>query len=150
MKNGKQVEKKAVNMFNKDNLDLFVDKDSSINDNSSNEREIYQEEKDKIEEWKREEKLQNEKLLEVGKGIKIMGQNAKMIGNMIDTNQKMIEKTITQADNTDKGIKQSNKQLKEIMDKVGGPTNFCVDVILVIVCLGLIMVLYNLIKGGDK
>ena len=146
MKNGKPVEKKKVKIFDKDNLDLFVDTDSNKNGNNS-EREMYQEEKDKIEEWKKQEKLQDEKLLEVGKNVKIMGQNAKNIGKLIDTNQKMIDKTQQHADKTDSGIQQSNKQLKDIMDKVGGPTNFCVDVILVIVCLGLIMVLYNLIKG---
>lgn len=59
----------------------------------------------------------------------------------------MIDKTNNQADRTEAELKKSSKQLKEILDRVGGPTNFCVDVVLICICLGLCAVLYNIFKN---
>ncbi len=143
MKNGKIFDKKDIKKFDKNNLDIILD------DNLSREpeREMYDIEKDKIDEWKSEIKKQDEVLLDVGKDIKKLKINAKEIGKSIDLNEKMIKKTQSHADKTDVELKRSNKQLKEILEKVGGPANFCVDVVLVCVCLGLCAVLYNIIKS---
>jgi hypothetical protein len=114
------------------------------------EREMYQEEKDKLEEWKRVEAEQNDKLKDIHVGVKQMKVNAKEIGKAIDATAKNIDKTSAMAGKTEKNIEKSNKQLKEILDKVGGASNFCVDIILICVCLGLIAVLYNLIKNSTS
>ncbi len=142
MKNGKILEKKDVKIFDKNNLDIILDDNAR-----ATEREMYDVEKDKIDEWKSEIKKQDDVLLEVGKDIKKLKVNAKDISKSIDLNEKMIKKTQNHADKTDVELKRSNKQLKDILEKVGGPTNFCVDVVLVSVCLGLCAVLYNIIKS---
>ena len=74
-----------------------------------------------------------------------MKVHAKEIGKAIDQTAKNIDKTTMMADKTDKNIQKSNAQIKEILEKVGGPSNFCVDIVLICVCLGLCAVLYNLI-----
>jgi SYP7 family syntaxin len=111
---------------------------------------MYQEEKDKIEEWKKIEADQNDKLKDIHVGVKQMKVHAKEIGKAIDATSKNIDKTTNMADKTEKNIQKSNKQLKEILEKVGGASNFCVDIILICVCLGLIAVLYNLIKNSTS
>jgi hypothetical protein len=144
MKNGKLMDKKEIKKFDINNLDIIID-DPNIP--KASQREMYQEEKDKIEEWKIQQKLQDEKLSAAHQNIKVMAQNVTKIGEMIDLNQKMIDKTQSHADRTHAELKKSNKQLKDILEKVGGPTNFCVDVVLVCVCLGLCAVLYNILKN---
>ena len=146
MKNGKIVDnKKDIKKFDKNNLDIIINLDPNLK--GEPEREMYQEEKDKIGEWGNEINNQNEGLVEISQGIKGLKGKAREIGKAIDLNSKMIEKTQRHADKTDVELKKSNKQLKEILDIVGGPTNFCVDVVLVCVCLGLCAVLYNIIKS---
>jgi len=143
MKNGKIIEKKENKKFNKDNLDLILNESKT---SGEPEREMYDIEKNKIEDWKKEINKQDEVLMEVSLDIKKLRVNAKEIGKEIELNEKMIKKTQKHADKTDVELKRSNKQLKEILEKVGGPANFCVDVVLVCVCLGLCTVLYNIIK----
>jgi len=108
---------------------------------------MYQEEKDKIDEWKIQIKEQDKQLEDVAVDVKKLKLNAKDIERGIDNVGKNIAKTSNMAGKTENSLEKSNKKLKEILEKVGGPTNFCVDVILVCVCLGLIAVLYNLIKN---
>lgn len=144
MKNGKIFDKKQIKKLDKNNLDIILDDNKASREP---ERDMHDIEKDKIDEWKTEIKKQDDVLLDVGKDIKKLKLNAKEIGKAIDLNEKMIKKTQSHADKTDVELKRSNKQLKEILEKVGGPTNFCVDVVLVCLCLGLCAVLYNIIKS---
>ena len=133
-----------------------LDSDNAINDivnkrkDEGPEREMYQEEKDKIEEWKKIEAEQNDKLKDIHGGVKQMKVHAKEIGKQIDQTAKNIDKTNNMADKTDKNIQKSNKQIQENIEKVGGASNFCVDVILICVCLGLVAVLYNLIVNSGS
>lgn len=146
MKNGKIMEKpNHIKSFNKENLDIILD--SNNNALKAPERDLYKEEKDKISAWKSETHEQDQVLVEQLKPkLKILGNITKNIGQKLDLNEKMIDKTNKVADKTNQELKKSNKQLKIILEKVGGPTNFCVDVILVCVCLGLCAVLYNILK----
>lgn len=145
---GEKVKKKekVVNLEDEGAVDELINKKKSVEP----EREMYQEEKDKIEEWKKIEAEQNDKLKDIHGGVKQMKVHAKEIGKQIDQTAKNIDKTTNMADKTDKNIQKSNKQIKEILEKVGGPSNFCVDVILIFVCLGLCAVLYNLIANSGS
>lgn len=144
---GEKVERKKKPIVNLNDIES-MENIMNQNKNEAPEREMYQEEKDKIEEWRKIEADQNDKLKDIHGGVKQMKIHAKEIGKAIDQTAKNIDKTNNMADKTDKNIQKSNKQIKEILDKVGGASNFCVDVILVCVCLGLVAVLYNLIKSN--
>lgn len=115
--------------------------------NQEPQRELYAEEKAKMQKWAEDIDNQNNELDHARVGIDKLKVQVKNINKQIDQTGKSISKTDRMADNTNKNIQKSNKTLKEILEKVGGPTNFCVDVILVCVCLGLIAVLYNVIKS---
>jgi hypothetical protein len=146
---GERVEKKKKPVVNLDDDNAMEDMMNKRKDEGP-EREAYQEEKDKMEEWKKIEADQNEKLKDVHGGVKQMKIHAKEIGKAIDQTAKNIDKTTGMADKTGKNIEKSNKQIKEILEKVGGASNFCVDVILICVCLGLCFVLYNLIANSSS
>lgn len=141
-----RIKKQTVNLDDENAVDKMINRKQ----NEGPEREMYQEEKDKIEEWKKIEADQNEKLKDIHGGVKQMKINAKEIGKAIDNTAKNIDKTNNMADKTDKNIQKSNKQIKEILEKVGGASNFCVDIILICVCLGLCYVLYNLISNSTS
>ena len=128
---GEKVQKKKKEVVNLDDQDAV---DEMLRKKSSNEpeREAYQEEKDKIEEWKKVEAEQNDKLKDIHGGVKQMKVHAKEIGKAIDQTAKNIDKTTMMADKTDKNIQKSNAQIKEILEKVGGPSNFCVDIVLIL------------------
>ena len=100
-----------------------------------------------MEDWKKEIKDQDKDLAEIHNEVKVLNLKNKQIGQGIDLSGKAIDKTNRMADKTETNIVKSSKKLKEILDKVGGATNFCIDIVLVCVCLGLIVVLYNVIKG---
>lgn len=141
---GERVEKKKKDtVLDVDAVDGLLEKRKV----EGPEREMYQEEKDKIEEWKKIEAEQNEKLKDIHGGVKQMKIHAKEIGKQIDQTAKNIDKTNNMADKTNANIQKSNKQIKEILEKVGGASNFCVDVVLICVCLGLVAVLINLITN---
>ena len=109
-------EKKDIKKFDKNNLDIILD---DKNASKEPEREMYDIEKEKIDEWKSEIKKQDEILLDVGKDIKKLKINVKEISKSIDLNEKMIKKTQNKADGTESELKRSNKQLKDILEKVG-------------------------------
>ena len=108
---------------------------------------MYQDEKDKIDQWKTDIKEQDKQLEDVAVDVKKLKINTKDIERGIEKVGKNVSKTNNMAGKTETNLEKSNKKLKEILEKVGGPTNFCVDIVLVCVCLGLIAVLYNLIKN---
>merc|ERR1712032_1770713 len=144
---GEKSTKKKKTVANLDD-DNAIEELVNKRGNDAPEREMYQEERDKIEEWKKIEAEQSEKLKDVHVGVKQMKVHAKEIGKQIDQTAKNIDKTTNMADKTTTNIQKSNKQIKEILDRVGGPSNFCVDIILICVCLGLCAVLYNLIANS--
>jgi small-conductance mechanosensitive channel len=115
--------------------------------NQAPKREMYQEEKDKIDNWKNDIKIQDKQLEDVAVDVKKMKLNVKDIEKGIDKIGRNIDKTNNMAGKSQTALEKSNKKLKEILEKVGGPANFCVDIVLICVCLGLIAVLYNLIKN---
>ncbi len=144
MKNGNDVNKDNLKKIFKDDLDIIKNNSDLTKEH---EREIYKIEKNKIDEWKNEIKKQDEVLIEVGMGIKKLNIEAKEISHKIDLNEKIVKKTERHVEKTENKLIRSNKNLKEILNKVGGTANFCVDVVLVCVCLGLTTVLYNIIKS---
>jgi SYP7 family syntaxin len=79
--------------------------------------------------------------------IKDVKREAKGIGKAIESTGKKIQNLDKKAGNTELTIKTSNSKLKELLEKVRSPNKFCVDLILICICLGLTAVLYNIIKS---
>lgn len=131
----------------KENIDQIQQLDQIISKQAGPQRELYQEEIDKMDEWKRREELQNEALRNIGKGVKDLKQDAKEIGKEIANVGKEISKTSKDADKTEARLEKANESLKDMLEKIRGSDKICVDIVLICVLLGLAAVLYNLIKS---
>ena len=110
------------------------------------ERDLTDEEKNKIEEWKKKTKEQDEHLEEIRKMVSGM----KDIALSIDHNIKSVEgKTRNlggKIDKTNQKIKTQNERLKDLINQIRSSDKICCDIILILVFLGLVSVLYSLIK----
>ena len=111
------------------------------------ERELYEEEKAKMQEWKDELERQDEDLEEIGDVVKQIKDEAKLAGENIARTHKKVKQVSKNTVQTTKHVNQENKKLKDLIGKLRGGNKICLDIILVLVGLGLIAVLYYLIKS---
>ena len=111
------------------------------------ERELYEEEKAKMQEWNEEVKRQDEDLEEIGGVVKQIKEQAKLASENIDNTNKKVKKLTKNTEQVTKRVNVQNKKLKDLIGKLRSGDKLCVDIILILVALGLIAVLYNLIKA---
>lgn len=132
----------------KENIDAIDKLDQIlVNQHGGVERELYQEEIDKMEEWEKRKIEQDNALKGIHKGIKELKVDAKEIGKEINNVGKAINATSKQASSTQEKLETTNKKLKDMLEKIRGSDKICLDIVLICICLGLIAVLYNLIKS---
>lgn len=110
------------------------------------ERELSPEEREKIEEWKKRTEEQDKKLDVIHEGVKELKHEVKKAGEGIDDIGRAIKKESKKITKTEKKVKSQNQRLKELIGKIRAGNKFCVDIILILILLGLIMVLYSVIK----
>jgi hypothetical protein len=79
--------------------------------------------------------------------LKIINKDVGIIGGQLININKKINQTINITVKTEQKLKSSNTNLKDLLNKIRKGDKLCVDIILVCVCLGLIAILYNLIKS---
>jgi chromosome segregation ATPase len=111
------------------------------------ERELYEEEKAKMQEWKDEVDRQNRDLEEIGEVVKQIKDEAKLASENIENTGKTVKKLTKRTDQVTKRVNTQNKKLKELIGKLRTGDKLCLDIILILIGLGLIAVLYNLIKA---
>lgn len=131
----------------KENIDAIDKLDQILTKQTGVERELYQEEIDKMEEWEKRKKEQDDALKGIHTGIKQLKVDANEIGKEINNVGKAIKQTSKQADSTQEKLETTNKKLKDMLEKIRGSDKICLDIVLICICLGLIAVLYNLIKS---
>jgi len=134
---------------NRTNLEKLDDILNKKNQNYQ-ERELYDEEKEKIEEWKKEQEEQNKDLEEIHDGVKTLKKEVKLAGEGIKQVKKKVMSTTKKTEKTMVRIETQNRKLKELLNKIRTTDKFCVDIILFFVLLGLICVLYSIIKRKFK
>lgn len=110
-------------------------------------RELYKEEKDKMEEWDKRIEKQDEGLRQIHLGVKELKVDAREIGREINNVGKAVDNTKKHADVTTQKLETTNKKLKDMLEKLRGSDKICLDIVLICICLGLAAVLYNLIKN---
>jgi chromosome segregation ATPase len=111
------------------------------------ERELYEEEKAKMQEWNDELARQDEDLDEIHDVVKQIKDEAKLAGENIARTHKKVKQVSKNTVQTTKHVNTQNKKLKDLISKLRGGNKICLDIILVLVGLGLIAVLYYLIKS---
>ncbi len=111
------------------------------------ERELYEEEKAKMEEWNEEVKRQDQDIEEIGDIVKQIKVEAKLASENIKNTNKNVNKLTKNTDQVTKRVSSQNKKLKDLIGKLRSGDRICLDIILILVALGLLAILYNLIKA---
>ena len=129
---------------NIEQLDDFLKK-SKIEENSEL-RDLFQEEKDKIEEWKGRVKKQDEKLEKIRWALIQIKGEAEKAGEAIKNIRKRTKTTDVHMTHTVEKAKTQNERVKELVNKMRSSDKICVDITLILILFGLICVLYSIIK----
>ena len=115
--------------------------------NPQQERELYEEEEPKMKEWKEEVARQDKDIEEIGDVVKQIKEEAKIASENIKNTNKHVKKLTKNTDQVTKRVSSQNKKLKDLIGKLRSGDRICLDIILILVALGLLAVLYNLIKA---
>ena len=99
-----------------------------------------------MEEWKIKKNEQDGQLEEIRKIIKNMKGIAITIGDNIYSVGGKTKDLGGKIDITNKKIETQNERLKDLIKKIRPCEKFCCDIILILIFLGLLCVLYSLIK----
>lgn len=113
-------------------------------------RELYDEEKEKIDQWKNQVNEQNEMLDELGNVVKELGNEARMAGEANEEINRRTKKLGKNIDKTQNKVKTQNERLNDLVNKIRSSDKICCDIVLILILLGLICVLYSVIKHKFK
>jgi len=111
------------------------------------ERELYEEEKAKMQEWEEEKKRQDQDLEEIGGVVNQLAEQSKLASENIDRTNKKVKQVTKKTVQTTKKVNQQNKKLKDLIKKLRSGDKICIDIVLILIGLGLVAVLYNIIKS---
>lgn len=103
-----------------------------------------------MDEWGERVENQNEVLDEIAQGINELKYEGKMAGQGINDINKKVKATGKKIDKTQKRVKTQNERLTELVNKIRTSDKICCDIVLVLILLGLICVLYSIIKHKYK
>ena len=142
---GISVEKERIenNKTNLEKLDIILEKNKNKN---YEQREIYEEEQNAINDWEDKKREQDNQLEDIRIGIIEMKNEARKVGENIKKVDDKLDPLKNQMHKTDNHIKTQNVRLKELLNKFRKSDKICCDLILVLILIGLIMVLYRIIK----
>ena len=144
--NGVSIEEKKYE-GNKNIIEAFDDLMEKYNKAENVEqREIYEEEQNKINEWNEKIEQQNEDLNDILIGIRNIKKEAEIANEKINTIGAHVNGLTTKVDVTSKKVKTQNERLKDLLNKIRKSDKICCDIILILILIGLIMVLYRIIK----
>ena len=125
-------------------MDDFL-KRSNFGENSEL-RELFEEEKNKIDEWKGRVQIQDQKLEEIRKALHELKAEAEKAGDAIDEIGKKVKKTDNKMIKTGQKLQTQNERVKDLLYKIRSSDKICCDIVLVLILIGLICVLYSIIK----
>ena len=124
-------------------LENFLTSKQIFEDN--NERDIYEEEENKIDEWNKRIKQQDEQLDEIHEGVGKLKKEAGTAGEGINKIGTKVKNLNEHTDKTQKSVKSQNERLKELV-LIRSADKLCCDIILILILIGLICTLYSVIK----
>ena len=142
---GIEVEEKEIkeNKTQMEQLEIILNKEGG----NEQEREIYEEEQNKIDEWKKEIKEQDEGLKVVGQYVNELKGEVANASEAIDGVHQKVKKVDKHTDKITISVESQNKKLKDLLEKIRGSDKICVDILLFLVLLGLAAVLYSILKN---
>ena len=144
--NGVSIEEKKYE-GNKNIIEAFDDLMEKYNKAENEEqREIYEEEQNKINEWNEKIEQQNEGLNEIEILIRKIKKEAENACKKIKNIGAYVEETTIKVDDTNINTITKTKRIKDLINKIRKSDKICCDIILILILIGLIMVLYRIIK----
>jgi hypothetical protein len=114
--------------------------------NRPEDRDLSEDERRMLDKWKNEINSQDEDLLEIHDKLGQVKLNVKEIGNELGQQGRKINQINNAAGKTELNIKKTNDKVAELIKKIKADS-ICMYIILIGVLLGLIAVLYNIIKN---
>ena len=129
-------------------LEKFLTSNQIIGNNEGDiaERDIYEEEENKIGEWNQRIKQQDEQLDEIHKGVGKLKKEAGMAGVGINKIGDKVKNLNKHTDKTQKSLNSQNARLKELVNKIRSSNKYCCDIILILIVIGLLCTLYSVVK----
>ncbi|CAG9463850.1 unnamed protein product [Pedinophyceae sp. YPF-701] len=96
-------------------------------------------------EWHASKNRQDKHLERIGRGVDELKEVAKAQEDALARGNPILDALDERVDEAHSTLKNNNRRLKEVLGSVRSSRNFCIDVILVCVLLGLAAYIYNLI-----
>ena len=144
--NGLEIDDQKIE-DNRNNMEKLEELLKNREENKEEEREMYEEEKEQIEEWNKKINEQDKDLEDVGKAVKQLKNEVHLANENISNTHQKIKKLTKHTEKTTKNISSQNKKLKDLLNKIRSTDKFCVDVALFLILIGLVGVLYKIIKS---
>ena len=144
--NGMEIDEQKIE-DNRTNMEKLDDLLKQKENNENPERELYEEEKEKMEEWKKKVEEQDKDLEDVGRAVKQLKNEVHLANENISKTHDKIKKLTKHTDKTTKKMESQNKKLKDLLNKIRSSDKICVDILLFLILLGLVGVLYKIIKA---
>ena len=109
-------------------------------------RELYDEEKQKMDDWENRIQRQDQGLDEVHQGVKSLKYELNFAEEGIDNIQKKVKKTTKKVGKSHKKVETQTQRIKDLANKLRSSDKLCCDIILIFILLGLIGVLVAIIR----
>ena len=116
-----QEEEDEEENYNKEkvqNLDDFLQKIENNKNNNEQERDLYEEEDEKIKEWNYKKQKEDEMINEISSLVKGMNSDAKNLGMTIDEMRKKTEKMKNQFNNVHDNTKKQTERINKLNKKI--------------------------------
>ena len=127
-------------------LEQFLSENNGSLNNIGGNRDLIEEEQNKIDEWGRRKKEQDEQLDEIHARVGDLKNEANFANRALSNIGKKVDKVGQHVEETNKSVSTQNGRLKELITKFRSPDKYCCDIILVLLLIGLVCTLYSIIK----
>ena len=91
-------------------------------------------------------KGQDDKLKDIGKGIQAIKIEAEKAGERLKEIGKKVKQNEDHIDKTGKKLQTQNERVKDFINKIRSSDKICCDIVLILILIGLVCVLYSIIK----
>ena len=126
-------------------LEIYLEQRKN-NKNNFVDRELFDEEKQKMDEWENRIQRQDQGLDEVHQGVQNLKYELTLAEEGIDNIQKKVKKTTKKVGKSHKKVTTQTQRIKDLVQKLRSSDKLCCDIILIFILLGLIGVLVAIIR----
>lgn len=91
-------------------------------------------------------KGQDDKLIDIRKGIQAIKIEAEKAGEGLKEIRIKVKQNEVHIDKTGKKLQTQNERVKDFINKIRSSDKICCDIVLILILIGLICVLYSIIK----